>query len=106
MGSIVFPDAVCKIFMTASALVRAERRYKQLIAKGLAANIDNLHKELLERDARDSSRVVAPLKPCEGAVVLDTSMLGIDEAVKTVLELAVQKGVFIPAKGSAFRSCP
>lgn len=97
MGSVVFPDAICKIYMTASALVRAERRYKQLIAKGLAANIESLHKELLERDARDSSRAVAPLKPCEGAVVLDTSTLSIEEAVQSVLDLARRRGIVVAA---------
>lgn len=96
MGSVVFPEAVCKVFLTASARVRAERRYKQLIAKGLTANIEILHQELLERDARDSARSVAPLKPCEDAVVLDTSLLGIGEAVQFVLDLARQRGVRSP----------
>lgn len=95
MGSVVFPDAICKIFLTASARVRAERRYKQLIEKGFAANIDSLHQDLLERDARDASRAVAPLKPCEDALVLDTSALSIDDAVRFVLDQVERRG-FLP----------
>jgi len=88
MGSVVFPDAPLKIFLTASAEARAERRYKQLIEKGLTANLDSLVQELRERDARDASRPVAPLKPCEDAILLDTTPLTIDEAVAFVLQQA------------------
>lgn len=96
MGSVVFPDALVKIFLTASVESRADRRYKQLIAKGLPASIDDLLRDLRERDARDTSRAVAPLKPCEDAVLLDTTRLSIDEAVQFVLNLAGQRGV-LPA---------
>lgn len=92
MGSVVFPESFLKIFLTASAGARAERRYKQLIAKGLPANITDLLHDLQERDARDSSRTVAPLRPCEDAVLLDTTFLSIDEAVEFVLDLALQRG--------------
>jgi cytidylate kinase len=93
MGSVVFPHAFLKIFLTASAESRAERRYKQLIAKGLPANIADLLRDLQERDARDSSRAVAPLRPCEDAVVLDTTALSIDEAVQYVLSRVQQRGL-------------
>ncbi|MDQ8022760.1 MAG: (d)CMP kinase [Moraxellaceae bacterium] len=85
MASIVFPDAFLKIFMTASAEARAERRYKQLIEKGLSANVDSLVLELRERDQRDASRPVAPLKQGPDSVLLDTTHMGIDEAVQFVL---------------------
>jgi cytidylate kinase len=88
MASVVFPDAFLKIFMTASAEARAERRYKQLIDKGLSANIDSLVLELRERDLRDSSRPVAPLKQGPDSVLLDTTAMGIDEAVQFVLDQA------------------
>jgi cytidylate kinase len=93
MGSVVFPQAFLKIFLTASAESRAERRHKQLITKGLPANIADLLRDLQERDARDSSRAVAPLRPCEDAVVLDTTALTIDEAVQYVLSLVRQRGL-------------
>lgn len=92
MGSVVFPAAILKIFLTATAEARAERRYKQLIDKGLPANIDDLLRDLRERDARDASRAVAPLRACEDAVLLDTTTLSIDEAVQFVLNLAAQRG--------------
>lgn len=87
MGSVVFPEAFLKIFLTASAESRAQRRYKQLIEKDLPANIDSLRRDIQERDARDASRAVAPLKPCADAVVLDTTQLSIDAAVQFVLDL-------------------
>ena len=85
MGSMVFPKAVAKIFLTASAEARAERRYKQLIQKGMPAKLRALLQDLQERDARDSSRSVAPLKQSEDAECVDTTPLGIDEAVAAVL---------------------
>ncbi|WP_114689967.1 (d)CMP kinase [Polynucleobacter necessarius] len=85
MASVIFPDAVLKVFLTATAAARAERRYKQLIAKGLSAKLEYLLHDLQERDARDSSRGAAPLVVAEGAKVLETSDLLIDQAVKTVL---------------------
>ena len=86
MGTVIFPHAVLKIFLTASVEARAERRYKQLIGKGFSANMDALLKDLRERDARDSNRAIAPFKPAEGAHILDTSNMTADEAVAQVLQ--------------------
>jgi len=88
MGSVVFPDADVKIFLTASAQARAERRYNQLIEKGLSANIATLLQDLLERDARDAARAVAPLKQCADATPVETTHMSIDEVVDFVLDLA------------------
>ncbi|GGB97029.1 cytidylate kinase [Oxalicibacterium flavum] len=85
MGTVIFPDACLKVFLTASAEARAERRYKQLIDKGFSANINDLLKDLNERDARDANRAVAPLRPAEGAYLLDTSNLTVNQAVEQVL---------------------
>jgi cytidylate kinase len=85
MGSAVFPDARLKVFLTASLETRAERRYKQLKDKGIAANIQTLLRDLRERDARDADRVVAPLKPAPDARILDTTGLAPDEAADAVL---------------------
>ena len=85
MGSVIFPNATLKIFLLASPEARAQRRYKQLIEKGFSANMEDLCKDLLERDARDANRAIAPLKPAQGAYVLDTSHMGIDEAVAQVM---------------------
>ncbi len=86
MASVIFPDATLKVFLTATADARAERRYKQLIAKGISAKLEDLLRDLQERDARDSSRGAAPLLVADGAKVLETSDLSIDQAVKTVLD--------------------
>ena len=85
MGTVIFPEAPLKVYLTASAACRAERRYKQLISKGFSANIDDLRADLEARDARDSSRSVAPLKPAQDALVLDNSDLTIEQAVEQVL---------------------
>lgn len=85
MASVVFPDAQLKVFLTASAEIRAERRYKQLIGKGLSANLADLLADLQQRDARDSQRAVAPLQQVEGAHLLETSTLSIEAAVAQVL---------------------
>ncbi|MDE2430272.1 MAG: (d)CMP kinase [Burkholderiales bacterium] len=85
MGTVIFPDATLKVFLTASAQARASRRYKQLIEKGIAANMEDLVKDLTERDARDSSRATAPLKPAPGAFILDTSAINAEQAVAQVL---------------------
>ena len=85
MGSVVFPDATIKIFLTASAEERAQRRYKQLMEKGFDANLSNLLEELNERDARDAARSVAPLKQGADATLLETTHLSIDQAVARVL---------------------
>ncbi len=87
MGTVVFPDARLKVFLTASAEVRAERRYKQLIEKGLSASIQALLQEIRERDERDSSRSAAPLKPAADAEMLDTTALDIEQSVDFVLTL-------------------
>lgn len=87
MGTVVFPDAGVKIFLTASVDERAQRRYKQLIQKGISANLADLLTEIAERDARDTERAVSPLKPAANAVVLDTSDLSIDEVRDRVLDL-------------------
>lgn len=87
MGTVVFPDARLKVFLTATAEVRAERRYKQLIEKGLSASIQALLQEIRERDERDSSRSAAPLKPAADAQMLDTTSLDIGQAVEFVLKL-------------------
>jgi 3-phosphoshikimate 1-carboxyvinyltransferase len=86
MGTVIFPGADLKVFVTASAAVRAERRYKQLISKGIPANIDSLRADLEARDARDQSRTVAPLKPAEDAKLFDNSELPVDQCVAQVLE--------------------
>jgi len=85
MGTVVFPSAGLKIFLTASVEARAERRYKQLIEKGLAANMRDLLADLRARDERDSNRATAPLKPAEDAYRLDSSTLSIDEVVDKIL---------------------
>ena len=86
MGSVIFPDAGRKFFLTASVEARAQRRYKQLMEKGLPANIDSLSRELSERDARDAARSVAPLKQLPDAVLVETSAMTVDEAVRFVTE--------------------
>lgn len=85
MGTVVFPEAELKVFLTASARVRAERRYKQLLERGEAADLDALTKDLEERDRRDRERAEAPLRAAPGAFILDTSDMGIEDAVKKVL---------------------
>jgi 3-phosphoshikimate 1-carboxyvinyltransferase len=87
MGTVVFFDAPLKVFLTASAAQRAERRHKQLISKGIAANIDSLRADLEARDQRDTTRAVAPLKPAQDAQLLDNSELTIEQSVETVLEM-------------------
>jgi 3-phosphoshikimate 1-carboxyvinyltransferase len=86
MGTVIFPDAKLKVFLTASAEKRALRRHKQLISKGISAIIDSLRADLEARDARDSSRTTAPLKPAADAMLLDNSELSIEESVNTVLD--------------------
>lgn len=91
MGSVVFPEAPVKVFLTASAEARAERRYKQLIEKGMPANMRTLLQDLQERDARDAARAVAPLRQCADAELVDTTPMGIDEAVAAVLDQVRRK---------------
>ena len=85
MGSVVFPEARLKIFLTASAESRAKRRYNQLKEKGISSNIDDLVSDLKDRDRRDMERSVAPLKPAEGARILDSSGLTLQETIDLVL---------------------
>jgi cytidylate kinase len=87
MGTIVFPDAALKIFLTASPEVRAQRRYKQLIEKGIAANLSALSRDLAQRDARDANRAVAPLAPAPDSQVLDSSSLSVEAVADRVLQL-------------------
>ena len=86
MGTVVFPQADLKIFLTASAEARAKRRYKQLKEKGLSANLLGLSREIAERDERDMNRPVAPLKPAEDAVIVDSSEMTIEEVVDSVMQ--------------------
>ncbi len=85
MGTVVFPEAMVKVFVTASPEERARRRHKQLIEKGISVNIESLLRDILERDARDAGREAAPLKPAADAVILDTTQMTIDAAVAFVL---------------------
>ena len=86
MGTIIFPEAALKVFLTASAEKRAQRRYKQLISKGISATLSGLRADLEARDARDTSRSVAPLKPAQDAQLLDNSDLSVEESVNLVLD--------------------
>ncbi len=85
MGTVIFPAAPLKVYLTASAATRAERRHKQLISKGIPASIDDLRADLEARDARDKNRAVAPLKPAEDAYLLDNSNLSVEDSVQQVL---------------------
>ncbi len=96
MGTVIFPGAPLKVYLTASAACRAERRYKQLISKGLTARIDDLRADLEARDARDMSRSVAPLKPAQDALVLDSSELTVEQAVSQVLDWWQERQPFTP----------
>ncbi|NUS61328.1 MAG: (d)CMP kinase [Lysobacter sp.] len=87
MGTVIFPDAPYKVFLTASAEERAERRHKQLSEKGISVTLPGLLREILARDARDATRAVAPLRPAEDAVRIDTTGLSIEAVVERVLAL-------------------
>jgi cytidylate kinase len=91
MGTVVFPHARLKIFLTASPEERAKRRYKQLKEKGIDANLPDLVAELKARDERDSERSAAPLKAADDAILLDTTEMSIDEVVNQVLQMATQR---------------
>ncbi|WP_144732727.1 bifunctional 3-phosphoshikimate 1-carboxyvinyltransferase/cytidylate kinase [Extensimonas perlucida] len=96
MGTVIFPDAPLKVFLTASAQQRAERRYNQLISKGFRANIADLRADLEARDARDSTRSVAPLQPAQDALLLDNSLLTIEQTVEQVLAWWQERQPFAP----------
>ena len=87
MGTVIFPDAKLKIFLTASAEIRAERRYKQLKDKGERVKLTRLFRDIKARDLRDQSRSIAPLRPAEDAVIIDSTNLDIDEVFEKVLSL-------------------
>ncbi len=87
MGTVVFPDATLKIYLTASAEERAKRRHKQLKEKGINANLRDLSDAIAERDERDSTRAASPLKPADEAIVIDTSTLDIDAVLANISEL-------------------
>ncbi len=91
MGSVVFPDAKLKIFLTAEPAERARRRYKQLMEKGLSASMSALLQEIYERDARDTERAIAPLQRCADAVEIDSTDVTVDEVVAAVLQLYDQR---------------
>ena len=93
MGTVVFPDADLKIFLTASADERARRRYNQLKDKGLDANLAALSQEVAERDRRDANRPVSPLRPADDAVLVDSTAMTIDAVVERVLMLAAQRSL-------------
>lgn len=97
MGTVVFPDAILKVFLTANAEARAERRHKQLKEKGIDASIRTLLQELRERDERDSARSTAPLRKAADARELDSTGLGIDEVVRQVLEWHRQNAAKVAA---------
>jgi CMP/dCMP kinase len=84
MGTVIFPDAPYKVFLTASAAERAKRRYKQLKEKGLSVTLGGLQREIEARDSRDASRAVAPLRPAADALSIDTTGLGIGDVVAKV----------------------
>jgi CMP/dCMP kinase len=94
MGTVIFPDARLKVFLTATADERAQRRHKQLIDKGSAASLAALSREIAERDLRDSTRQVAPLKPAPDAQLLDSTGLSIDAVVERVLSLGRERGLW------------
>lgn len=91
MGTVVFPDAPLKIFLTASLEERAQRRYNQLKEQGVSASIQSLLRELAQRDERDANREVAPLRPAEDAIMLDSTELSIDEVFERVISLAASR---------------
>ncbi|MBC7602054.1 MAG: bifunctional 3-phosphoshikimate 1-carboxyvinyltransferase/cytidylate kinase [Ramlibacter sp.] len=96
MGTVIFPDAPLKIYLTASAAQRAERRHKQLISKGISTTLDILRADLEARDARDMNRATAPLKPAQDALLLDNSGHTVEESVAQVFEWWVNKQPFGP----------
>lgn len=91
MGSVVFPDSFLKVFLTASSQVRAERRVRQIEGRGQKADFQAIYSDLMARDKRDSERAVAPLRPCEDALVLDCSNMPIDQVVSTILNWAQER---------------
>ena len=93
MGTVVFPDAELKIFLTASAEERADRRHKQLLKKGETASLASLLDEINARDARDMNRSVAPLKPADDAVLIDSTSMTIEQVLDAVQQEALKRGL-------------
>jgi CMP/dCMP kinase len=93
MGTVVFPDAQLKIFLTASVQERAKRRYKQLKEKGESVNLSRLFQDIEKRDERDRTRAISPLRPAEDALVVDSSEMGITEVFQEILGLVVKKQI-------------
>lgn len=91
IGTNILPNAQCKIYLTASSRVRAERRYLELKERGVACELDTIEKEIIERDERDMNREIAPLKQAEDAVFLDTSDMGIEEVIDKIMEIVNAK---------------
>lgn len=88
IGTVVLPNAEVKVFLTASSAVRAERRYKELQAKGVEADIKQIEADIIERDERDMTREISPLKQADDATFVDSSYMTIDEVVETIIDLA------------------
>ena len=99
MGTVVFPEASLKVYLTASAEERALRRYKQLKDKGSGVSLSALSREITERDARDSTRAVAPLIPAPDAEVIDSTGLSIEKVVGRVLELGARRSLWLSPRG-------
>lgn len=93
MGTVVFPEATLKIFLTATAEERAERRYKQLKMKGISVNLSDLLLDLQKRDLRDASRIASPLTPAEDAICIDTTIMTISDVVQAIAKQALAKGI-------------
>ncbi len=93
MGTVVFPDAPLKIYLTASVEERAQRRYKQLLAKGQSVKIGDLLQDIQARDDRDMNRAVAPLRPADDAIIIDSSFMSIDEVFQQILDLLKDRGM-------------
>ena len=93
MGTIVFPDAGLKVFLVADVAARAERRHRQLVERGMPADLDVIGTELHERDLRDASRAVAPLRAAADAITIDSSHLGLEQVIARVLGLARERGI-------------
>ncbi|MCB1841666.1 MAG: (d)CMP kinase, partial [Halioglobus sp.] len=92
MGTVIFPDADIKVFLTASAQERAERRYNQLMAKGESVSLPRLLRDIEERDERDANREVAPLLPAEDAIIIDSTAMPIEQVFEQVLQKVRERG--------------
>ena len=100
IGTCVLPDAPAKIYLTASVKVRAQRRFKELEAKGISCNIEEIEKDIEERDFRDMHREHSPLKQAKDAVLLDSSSMTIEEVVEAIIRIAVERGLGLSEEGT------